>query len=124
MVRLRSDSRVSLISRRPHPPDGIPNRVGLAPAERKHLAFIVMRVLLTGVSGTGKSSLVRELQKRGYSAFDADDDGLTEPRPDGAWGWRGDLVAALLDQYDDDLIFFAGCSDEQTQFEFDFKVLL
>jgi dephospho-CoA kinase len=83
-----------------------------------------MRVLLTGVSGTGKSSLVGELRKRGYHAFDADDDGLTQPRPDGAWEWRVDLVRALFDQHDDNLLFFAGCSDEQAQFEFDFKVLL
>jgi dephospho-CoA kinase len=93
-------------------------------AKREHIRYIVMRVLLTGVSGTGKSSLVREIRNRGYTAFDADDDGLTEPRPDGAWGWRVDLVRALFDQHDDDLLFFAGCSDEQAQFEFDFKVLL
>ena len=93
-------------------------------AERKHIRYIVMRVLLTGVSGTGKSSLVRELRNRGYTAFDADDNGLTEPRPDGTWGWRVDLVRALFDQHDDDLLFFAGCSDEQAQFEFGFKVLL
>ena len=92
--------------------------------EPEHLRFIVMRVLLTGVSGTGKSSLVRELRNRGCSAFDADDDGLTEPRPDGAWGWRVDLVRALFDQHHDTLLFFAGCADEQAQFEFDFRVLL
>ena len=83
-----------------------------------------MRVLLTGVSGTGKSSLVRELRTRGYSAYDADDDGFTQRRPDGAWGWRVGLVRALFDSREDGLLFFAGCSDEQAQFEFDFKVLL
>ncbi len=35
-----------------------------------------------------------------------------------------DLVRALFDQHDDNLLFFAGCSDEQAQFEFDFKVVL
>ncbi len=35
-----------------------------------------------------------------------------------------DLVRALFDQHDDDLLFCAGCPDEQAQFEFDFKVLL
>ena len=38
----------------------------------------------TGVSGTGKSSLVKELRRRGYVAFDADDDGFTAPTADGA----------------------------------------
>jgi dephospho-CoA kinase len=38
-----------------------------------------MRVLLTGMSATGKSALVRELQRRGYTAYDADDHGFSEP---------------------------------------------
>lgn len=31
-----------------------------------------MRYLITGVAGTGKSTVARELQKRGYAAYDAD----------------------------------------------------
>jgi hypothetical protein len=81
-------------------------------------------VLLTGVSGTGKSSLVTELRRRDFVAYDADDDGFTEPRPDGTWGWRLSLVRSLFEQHEDRLIFFAGCSDEQTRFGFDLKVLL
>jgi hypothetical protein len=62
---------------------------------------------------------VNELRRRGYVAHDADDDGLTSPRADGAWGWRSDLVRALLDEPNDNGLFFAGCSDEQTEFEFE-----
>jgi dephospho-CoA kinase len=83
-----------------------------------------MRVLLTGVSGTGKSCLVKELRRRGYIAYDADDDGFTEPRSDGAWRWRVDLVRTLFEEQSAGLLFFAGCSDEQANFEFDLKVLL
>jgi shikimate kinase len=85
---------------------------------------MTMRVLLTGLSGTGKSSLVKELRRRGYVAYDADDDGFTQPRPDGAWGWRLDLIRTLFDQHNDRLLFFAGCSDEQAVLKFGFKVLL
>jgi RNase adaptor protein for sRNA GlmZ degradation len=83
-----------------------------------------MRVLLTGMSGTGKSTLVRELGRRGYAAYDADDDGFTEPRADGRWGWRVDRVAALLDRAADAPLFFAGCSEEQAALPFDYRVLL
>jgi shikimate kinase len=82
-----------------------------------------MRVLLTGMSGTGKSALVHELRRRGYAAHDADD-GFAEPREDGRWGWRLDLVAELLAHATDRLLFFAGCSEEQIELPFDYRVLL
>jgi shikimate kinase len=82
-----------------------------------------MRVLLTGMSGTGKSGLVNELRRRGYAAYDADD-GFSEPRADGRWGWRVELVSELLSTADDRLLFFAGCSEEQIELPFDYRVLL
>jgi broad-specificity NMP kinase len=83
-----------------------------------------MRVLLTGMSGTGKSTLVGELRRRGHLALDADDDGFSEPRADGRWGWRADRVAALLARETEGLLFFAGCSEEQIELPFDYRVLL
>ena len=73
------------------------------------------RVLLTGMSGTGKSSVVRELVARGYKAVDTDD-GWCEPLPDGRQQWREDAVRQLLDTEDADVLFVAGCEENQVGF--------
>jgi shikimate kinase len=84
-----------------------------------------MRVLLTGMSGSGKSTLVQELRRRGFAAYDADDHGFSTPHADGRWGWRADAVASLLAEVSDrDLLFFAGCSEEQVELPFDYRVVL
>lgn len=84
----------------------------------------LMRVLITGMSGTGKSSVVRELRRRGYTAYDADDDGYTEADRDGVWRWRIANVSALLADASHDPLFFSGCSEEQREFHWDLRVLL
>ena len=83
-----------------------------------------MRVLITGMSGTGKSAVVHELRRRGWAAYDADDDGYSEPTAGGAWRWRVDALAELLAASDHRALFFAGCSDEQAEFHWDRTVLL
>jgi dephospho-CoA kinase len=46
------------------------------------------RVLLTGMSGTGKSAVIVELAKRGYRAVDLDSLSWSETASDGEWVWR------------------------------------
>jgi hypothetical protein len=68
---------------------------------------------------------VQELRRRGYAAYDADDHGFSEARAGGRWGWRADAVLSLLAQTPDgDLLFFAGCSEEQIEMPFDYRVVL
>ena len=83
------------------------------------------RVLLTGMSATGKSSLVRELVARGYKAVDTDD-GWCEPLPDGRQQWRETAIDELLDTEDADVLFVAGCEENQVGFHprFDQIILL
>ena len=85
----------------------------------------VKRVLLTGMSGTGKSSVVRELAARGFKAVDTDD-GWSEPLPDGRQRWREDAIEALLATEDTHVLFVAGCEDNQARFhaQFDHIILL
>jgi dephospho-CoA kinase len=87
--------------------------------------LIVRRVLLTGMSGTGKSTVVRELVARGYKAIDADD-GWTDLLPDGTQRWREDAIQELLDTEDAEVLFLAGCDENQLAFDpgFDEVILL
>jgi shikimate kinase len=95
------------------------------------------RVLLTGMSGTGKSTLINELGARGYKAVDTDDHGLSElvtvpqDQPTGLgpgkdWVWREDRIQDLLSTHDADVLFVSGCSPNQGKFypQFDHIVLL
>jgi dephospho-CoA kinase len=85
----------------------------------------VKRVLLTGMSGTGKSSVVEALAARGYKAIDTGD-GFCDVQPDGRQLWREDAIQALLATEDAEVLFVAGCEENQGRFhpQFDHIVLL
>jgi dephospho-CoA kinase len=82
-----------------------------------------VRILLTGMSGAGKSTVVQELRRRGFPAYDADDHGFSEPAADGAWEWDVERVRALLEAADG-VLFFAGTCEAQGTLPFDRVVLL
>jgi shikimate kinase len=76
----------------------------------------VKRVLLTGMSGTGESSVViRALSARGFKAVDTDD-GWCEPLSDGRQRWRENAIGELLGTEDADVLFVAGCEENQVRF--------
>jgi len=95
-------------------------------------------VLITGMSGTGKSTVISALAARGYKAVDADYGGLSElvsiPTTGdrsglGAeqdWIWREDRIADLLSTEDSDVLFLSGTASNQAKFygQFDHIVLL
>ena len=83
------------------------------------------RILLTGMSGTGKSSVIEELVARGYKAIDTDD-GWSELQPDGRQLWREDAMQSLLTTEDAAVLFVAGCEENLAKFlpQFDHVVLL
>ena len=98
------------------------------------------RILVTGMSGTGKSSVIADLAARGYKAADVDSpeysewvevsgDTSTLGSPEwGAkdWMWREDRVQELLSTEDADLLFVGGCAANMGKFlpQFDHVVLL
>jgi dephospho-CoA kinase len=82
-----------------------------------------VRVLITGMSGVGKSALLHELARRGYRTVDTDYGDYHET-VDGERRWREDRIAALL--ADDGPLFVQGTTRNQVVFYplFDHIVLL
>lgn len=68
------------------------------------------RVLVTGMSGTGKTTLLEELARRGFLTVDTDYDGWT--LADGSWDAA--RMTALLDQRLE--VIVSGTVDNQVDF--------
>ena len=80
---------------------------------------------MTGISGTGKSSALAELGRRGHRVVDTDDPGWREYREyvepidelhRGEWLWVEERMSTLLDSDDGRSLFVEGCSANQSKF--------
>jgi broad-specificity NMP kinase len=88
-------------------------------------------VLVTGMSGTGKSSALAELARRGHRVVDTDEGGWIDEAPstDGRAFeplWREDRIDGLLTEHGEGVLFLSGCVANQGTFypRFDAVVLL
>ena len=93
------------------------------------------KILVTGMSGSGKSASLRELGRRGYRVVDTDELGWREYRPyqspidelhRGEFHWVDDRMTALLASEDDRPLFVGGGVRNQSDYydRFDAVVLL
>jgi broad-specificity NMP kinase len=85
------------------------------------------RVLVTGMSGTGKSTVLTELGRRGFQVVQTDDAPWSEwSEADGGYVWREDLIAELLSRDDRGTLYVSGTASNQGRFypRFDAVVLL
>ncbi len=79
------------------------------------------------MSGTGKSTALAELRKRGYEAVDTDDPGWSEwSDAEGGRVWREDRMAELLSREPASTLYVSGTVSNQGRFypRFDALVLL
>jgi shikimate kinase len=79
------------------------------------------RVLVTGMSGTGKSTALVELGRRGFRVVDMDSRAWSEwipvaGDPVGEWLWREDRIAQLLASEEDRTLYVSGCASNQGKF--------
>ena len=84
-----------------------------------------MRILVTGMSGTGKSSALAELARQGFRTVDTDEPGWTVEDADGGRWWDEERIAVLL-AAEGPTLYVSGTVSNQGRFydRFDAVVLL
>jgi dephospho-CoA kinase len=85
----------------------------------------VRRILVTGMSGTGKSAALAQLALRGFRTVDTDEPGWTVEAADGGQWWEEERVAKLLAE-EGPTLYVSGTVTNQGRFyeRFDAIVLL
>ena len=89
---------------------------GSQAAEHSEGASARSVVLVTGMSGSGKSTVLAELKRRGHRVIDTDDPGWivethTASGPEPLWDL--DQIKALIDGHRTGWLFIAGCVANQ-----------
>jgi broad-specificity NMP kinase len=84
------------------------------------------RVLLTGMSGTGKSSVIAELKRRGFAAIDMDEPGWSVRDDEGHQLWCEERLREVLAAEHAGPVFVSGCAENQVRFYpwFNYIILL
>ena len=94
----------------------------------RSLSLAMMRkILVTGMSGTGKSGALAELGKLGFRVVDTDVGGWSEwSEPEGGYVWRENRMTQLLARDDGPSLYVSGTVSNQGRFydRFDAVVLL
>jgi dephospho-CoA kinase len=86
----------------------------------------MQRILLTGMSGVGKSTVAERLSELGFKVVETDEGGYSVVDDHGEQHWDIDSVHGLLVTEDADVLFVVGSDDAQVLFypDFDHIVLL
>jgi dephospho-CoA kinase len=88
---------------------------------------MMRRILVTGMSGSGKSSALDRLRRLGFRTVDTDEDDWTEwSETEGGYVWREDRIAEFLADDEGPSLYVSGTVSNQGRFydRFDAVVLL
>src|SRR5215218_5114045 len=100
----------------------------MTPDTRERVRFVGMRrILVTGMSRTGKSTALVELEKRGFDVVDTDEDGWSLwSDAEGRYVWDEDRIATLLECDEGRVLYVSGTVSNEGRFypRFDAVVLL
>lgn len=77
-------------------------------------------ILITGMSGCGKTSVIDELKRQGFHAIETDLDGFTI-KQNNEYVWNEDKIIELLKDYENKNLFISGCCSNQGKFYHMFK---
>src|SRR5215211_4601022 len=82
----------------------------MTPDTRERVRFVGMRrILVTGMSRTGKSTALVELEKRGFDVVDTDEDGWSLwSDAEGRYVWDEDRIATLLECDEGRVLYVSG----------------
>ncbi|HEY8968688.1 MAG TPA: AAA family ATPase [Puia sp.] len=95
-------------------------------------------ILITGMSGVGKTTTILELQVMGYKTADLDCDPYSvwvdaesdpehadnEVKPGKDWVWDEPRIRELLAMQEDELLFVSGCASNMSKFYSNFASII
>jgi dephospho-CoA kinase len=70
-------------------------------------------VLITGMSGVGKTAVVEELRHRGFTCIDMDEPGWSFMDADGHQHWNVERLERAMAEPGSNRLFVSGCAEEQ-----------
>lgn len=81
-------------------------------------------VLITGMSGVGKTAVIEELRRRGYTCIDMDEAGWSFMDCDGHQHWNVPRLEEVLSEASNGRIFVSGCAEEQAALYDSFSAII
>ena len=81
-------------------------------------------VLITGMSGVGKTAVVDELRHRSRVCVDMDDPGWSHMDPSGHQHWNVKRLEETMTEAEDKQLFVSGCAEEQATLYHRFRAII